>query len=238
MENETLSFCNDADWRLLAHETSHQWFGDGITCKTWNDCWLNEGFATYVTDLFGRRQFGQSYLDNDISNLSTYIKTVPDGAVHPTDSILESYTDDYFRGKRVLDGRLTYAKGGVFLHMLNYLLGSDTAFYRCIREYITSPLRYGVATAEDLRASVERSSGMDLKWFFDEWIYSEGFPIYSIVWSQQDSITTATVYQQSTSEKTPFFTMPIQLEFSGAGLDTTIQLLNDQSPQTLSLIHI
>ncbi|MDP4200837.1 MAG: M1 family aminopeptidase [Bacteroidota bacterium] len=232
MENQTLSFCNDADWSLLAHETAHQWFGDGITCKTWNDCWLNEGFATYVTDLFGRRRFGQSWVDTDFSLAEAYVTEVTDGRVHQTDSVFQNAPDDYQRGKRVLDGRLVYAKPGLVLHMLNYVLGSDTAFYRCVREYMMGPLRYGVASTEDFRAAIERASGKDLKWFFDEWIYGDGFPQYSIAWSEQDSLVSVAISQRGSSPNSPFFVMPIELRFTGPGLDTMVQVWNNHPLQS------
>lgn len=232
MENQTLSFCNDGDWSLLAHETAHQWFGDGITCKTWNDCWLNEGFATYVTDLFGRRLLGQKWMDTDMFKATEYVIGVPGGLVHPADSTLENIPDDYQRSRRVLDGRFTYAKPGLVLHMLNYVLGSDTAFYRAIREYMMGPQRYGVASTEDLRASVEHSSGMDLKWFFDEWIYEEGYPTYTMTWSEQGSLVAVAITQTGSSPNSPVFKMPIELRFTGDGLDTTVQVWNDRPIQT------
>src|SRR5205823_1520565 len=126
---------------------------------------------TYVTQLFFRGRLGQGWMDTDIANMEAYVvSTAQEGAVHPTNDVFEHITDARQRGKRVLDERLTYSKASLVLHMLNYLIGSDTAFYRAIREYETGPLRYGVAGAEDFRQSIERSSGLDLKWFIDEWI--------------------------------------------------------------------
>lgn len=232
MENQTLSFCNDADWSLLAHETAHQWFGDGITCKTWNDCWLNEGFATYVNDLYGRR-YGDSLFNTWILGSEKYVTSFPGGAVHAQEGVLDTFPDDYTRGKRVLDGNLVYNKGALFLHMLNFVLGSDSAFFHAIRAYMTGPQRLGVASTEDLRASVERWSGKDLKWFFDEWIYDEGFPIYTLAWSQQDSAVSLAISQRVSSPRSPnVFRMPIELRFIGNTLDTIVTVWNDRSLQS------
>jgi aminopeptidase N len=232
MENQTLSFCNDADVELLAHETAHQWFGDAVTCKTWEDCWLNEGFATYVSDRFMRRVSGESAFDTSIFHEEQYVIGAPDGAVHAQPGVLDTFPDDYPRGKRVLDGRLVYNKGGLVLHMLNFVLGSDSAFFHAIRHYVTGPKRYGVVTTEDLRAAVEEWSGKDLKWFFDEWVYDEGYPIYSVAWSEYDSAVSVAISQSQSSQKSPVFRMPIELRFVGNRLDTSVIVWNDRSLQS------
>ena len=221
MENETLSFCNDADTGLVAHETAHQWFGDAVTCKTWNDCWLNEGFATYTTDLFFRYCFGETVFDTMVSQQEQNVTSQPGGSVHIPDSLLLDHA---------LDGRLVYAKGSLLLHMLHFVLGSDSAYFRAIREYVTdSSLRYGVASAGDLQASVERSMGEDLSWFFNEWVYGIGYPIYSIAWDAYDSLHPSVAIQQTgSSSASPLFTMPIELEFKGTGIDTTVEVWDDQ----------
>ena len=221
MENETLSFCNDADSGLVAHETAHQWFGDAITCKTWNDCWLNEGFATYVTDLFFRQNEGTAVFDSMIIAQEDSITTQSGGAVHIPDSMLLQH---------VLDGKLVYDKGGLLLHMLNFVLGSDSAFFRCLREYVTGPLRYGVASAADFEHSVERSSGRDLGWFFNEWVYGDGYPIYDVTWNAQDSLhPSVAILQTGSTPHSPLFLMPIELEFIGDGIDTTVEVFDDVS---------
>lgn len=221
MENETLSFCNDADTGLVAHETAHQWFGDAITCKTWNDIWLNEGFATYVTDLFMRSTEGESVFDTIIKGQEQYITSVPGGTVYVSDSRLP-YIDSVF------DGRLSYTKGSQVLNMLRFVLGSDSAFFRSLREYVTGPLRYGVAGTRDFEHSVEQSSGRDLKWFFDEWVYGDGYPIYDVAWNPQDGFhPSVAIRQTGSTPASPLFTMPIELEFIGDAIDTIVEVLDD-----------
>ena len=223
MENETLSFCNNADPALVAHETAHQWFGDAVTCKTWNDCWLNEGFATYVNDLHFGQKFGQKFFDTVMTNTEADVTSQPGGSVHTPDSLLLVH---------VLNPRLVYSKGALVLNMLRYVLGSDTAFFRAIREYVTGPLRYGVAGTEDLRMSVEKSSGMNLKWFFDQWVYDEGYPIYNVAWNPTDALHPAVAISQTGSVPwSPFFRMPIELEFRGPNIDTIVQVMNDKPLQ-------
>jgi aminopeptidase N len=223
MENETLSFCNDADTGLVAHETAHQWFGDAVTCKTWNDCWLNEGFAVYTTDLFYRYYDGQTIFDTLISEQEQGAVTFAEGTVHTPDSLL---LQDAL-------GPLIYEKGPWVLHMLRYILGSDSAYFRALREYVTGPLRYGVVGTGDLQASVEQSVGDSLGWFFNEWVCGPGYPIYSIAWDAQDSLHPSVAIEQTgSSSASPFFTMPIELEFKGNDIDTIVQVWNDQPLQS------
>ena len=226
MENQTLSFCNDDDSGLVAHETAHQWFGDAVTCKTWNDCWLNEGFATYVADLFFRHAEGKATLDTTMKLREENVTSVPGGSVHIPDSILVD---------SALNGRLVYDKGALVLHMLNFVLGSDSAFFRCIREYVSGPLRYGVASTRDFEHSVEHSSGRDLKWFFDEWVYGVGYPIYTIDWdAHEGGHPSVAIEQAGSTHESPFFTMPIQLEFIGTNIDTTVEVWDDAPLESYS----
>jgi len=226
MENQTLSFCNDANESLVAHETAHQWFGDAITCKIWNDCWLNEGFATYVTALYEGHKHGASYFDTSMKYDELNVTFHGGSSVHVPDSLLEQQT---------LNGARVYSKGGFVLHMLRFLLGSDSTFLRAIREYMTGPLRYGVATTEDLRVSVEQSTGLDLKWFFDQWVYAEGYPIYSLAWDGYSTATPAVaISQRGSNASSPFFRMPVELEFIGTGIDTTVRVWNTRELQAYS----
>lgn len=223
MENETLSFCNDGDSGIIAHETSHQWFGDAITCKTWNDTWLNEGFAVYTTDLFQKHYDGTAFFDTVIKIEEDTVTDNPGGTVYTPDSLLL---------KGTLSNRLVYCKGALLLHMLNFVLGSDTAYFRALREYVTGPLRYGVASAEDFQDAVEKASGLDLSWFFSEWVYGDGYPMYSLNWDVDDALHPAVaISQKGSTSASPLFTMPMQFEFIGDGIDTIVQVMNNQTLQ-------
>ena len=226
MENQTLSFCNDDDSELVAHETAHQWFGDGITCKTWNDCWLNEGFATYTTDLFFQYCEGGAVFDTMISQQEQGVVSEPGGTVHIPDSLLLNHA---------LDGRLVYSKGALLLNMLRFVVGSDSAFFRCIREYATGPLRYGVASADDFAASVSKSMGTDMSWFFNEWVYGDGYPIYSVSWDDHDGLhPSVAISQTGSTAYSPFFSMPIELEFKGPFIDTVVRVEDNATLKSYS----
>lgn len=158
---------------LIAHEIAHQWFGDSVTESTWADLWLSEGFATYFAGLFLQRyeseEAFQSYMKEAATSALAYEKSnrIP---IHDRD------TEDLFK---LLNGN-NYQKGAWVLHMLRARLGDD-AFFRGIRSYYQAHAN-ATASTEDLRKALEKSSGQDLRAFFQRWIYDSGHPQYELSW--------------------------------------------------------
>lgn len=172
MEHQTMTFMGGFSFDLIAHELAHQWFGNSITCGSWKDIWLNEGFATYLTglcfeNLFGANTYWEAWKSNNMNN----VKSQPGGSV---------YVDDTTSVNRVFDSRLSYAKGAILLHQLRWTVG-DSAFFAGLQNYLNDPaLRYGYAKSEDFINHIEQSSGQNLTEFFDAWLYGQGFPTYNI----------------------------------------------------------
>lgn len=155
---------------LVAHEAAHQWFGDIVTCKTWDDLWLNEGFATYFTDLFFEHRDGpaQFALERHFQN-----KGYMDGTPRP--DTLGLVPDP--RGKVPLElfGGKQYHRGAAILHQARIELG-DEVFRAGVRRYVREHEDRAVAS-EDLRRSLEAEAGTSLAWFFDQWVYGAGYPV-------------------------------------------------------------
>ena len=122
MEHTTVSFMIYFERQLIAHEMAHQWFGDKITCGTWKDIWLNEGFATYLAALVIENYDGLAAFITEKANMINNITSSPNGAVYLTDSEALSVN-------RVFDSRLSYNKGAMVLNMLRFKLG-DAAFFK------------------------------------------------------------------------------------------------------------
>lgn len=215
MEHQTCSFYNPTfynDW-VIAHETSHQWWGDMITCETFNHVWLNEGMASYSEPIFFEKYYASQ---------STYFgymqsqKYLGPGTIY-VENLL---TDDIF------DQNLVYDKGSWVMHMLRGVLG-DTTFFRVMVEYRNSQYQYGSLTTEEFSDFVSARVGTDMYWFFHEWIYGDGHPDYNISWQcERDSISgfnLAYFIQQSQTGGT-FFRMPIKTTFvtTGSSKDTVI----------------
>ena len=158
----------------VVHEVAHQWFGNAITEKDWDDVWLSEGFATYFTHLFnehfdGRDAFVRG-LKDDIPIIVAAQKALPDEPViHRNLSDME----------KVLN-RLVYQKGGWVLHMLRGTIGTDK-FRGGIREYYRRYQNQNAST-DDFRQVMEAAAGTSLSWFFDQWLKRPGMPVLRGSW--------------------------------------------------------
>ena len=204
MEHQTNSFIVSPNENLMAHELAHQWFGDKITCGSWQDIWLNEGFATYLSYFYFEKGDPAGHL-NRLKNLSNAITNSPGGSV---------WVDDTTNVGRIFSSRLSYNKGAYLVHMLRWVLG-DTSFFRGVRQYMNDPkLAYGFAKTEDLKRNLEQVSGKDLTGFFNDWFKGQGHPTYTVKWTQnRNNWARITVSQTTSHSSVSFFEMPLALIF-------------------------
>ena len=212
MEHQTATFLSSIfNFELVSHELAHQWFGDYITCRSWHDIWLNEGFATYLTGLCYENLAPQYWLPwKDLTIRTVFLE---DGG--------SVYCDDTTDIERIFDGRLSYRKGSYLLHMIRWEIG-DSAFYAAIRNYLSdSSLAYGYATTDDLKHYFEIAGDTDLTEFFNDWFFGQGYPIYDINWQDSNNVLTITINQGWSYEQRVFdITLPIVIWHGGE--DTTI----------------
>ena len=226
MENQTMTFVTSFDFELLAHELGHQWFGDKVTCGSWSDIWLNEGFATYLSGLcyeFILPSFWERFRQARIKS----IISKPDGSV---------FCPDTTNIARLFDNRLSYAKGAMILHQLRWVIG-DSAFFSGLRNYLDDAgLSYGFARTQNLKSHLESSSGQDLTWYFNDWFTGEGFPTYQVNWSQTNDTLAFTVNQTQSDPSVSFFEMSIPLKFKNQTRDTLIRFFNSYSGQAFNVM--
>ncbi len=220
MEHQTSTFIVTPNETLMAHELAHQWFGDKITCASWQDVWLNEGFATYLTSMDAEVLFPQLTLQLRKQEIEK-ITSVPGGSV---------FVDDTSNVNRIFDSRLTYIKGSHLLYMLRWILG-DSLFFRGLRSYLNDPaLSYGFATTKDLQKNLEKVSGRNLDYFFKEWFYGQGYPTYHVQWEQLDNNFVRIKMSQVTSDPSvSFFELPVALQFKNGNQQKTIVVNNQKS---------
>lgn len=219
MEHTTMSFMGGFSRELIAHELAHQWFGNKLTCGSWNDIWLNEGFATYLSGMVVNALDGPEAFENWRANLIENITSQPGGNLYLTDEQAQN-------SNRIFSGRLTYNKGAMVVHMLRYIMG-DEAFFTALYNYLHDPdLAYAYAVTEQLQAKLEAEYGQSLDAFFADWIYGEGYPIYSVHAQGAGSTSAWVTINQSTSTATvDFFEMPLELDFIGVNNERfTVQL--------------
>ena len=219
MEHTTVSFMNNFNRSLIAHEMGHQWFGDKITCGTWKDIWLNEGFATYLASLVIENFDGTPAFITDKTNMIDYITSQPGGAVYLTDTEATNVG-------RIFSSRLTYNKGAMVLNMLRLKLG-DTAFFQAMKNYLAdSNLAYKYAITTDLKFHMEAVYGSSLTEFFNDWIFNQGYPSYTITAQNWGAGQVKVIVNQTQSSTTvSYFEMPVPLRFvdvNGQIFDTVV----------------
>lgn len=213
MEHTTVSFMGNFSRNLIAHELAHQWFGNKITCGSWKDIWLNEGFATYLSGLviedFDGNDSFRSWKQQRINNITSQV----DGTIYLSDQDTTSVN-------RIFDGRLSYNKGAMVLHMLRKKIG-DANFYQGMQDYLNHPdLAFDYAKTPDYQAVMETASGQDLTEFFNDWVYDEGYPSYNISWHTTNPGNIQLQINQTQSHNSVnFFEAPVPLRIVGAGAE-------------------
>lgn len=226
MEHQTCTSMGFWGSGVISHELAHQWYGDMITCKDWHHIWLNEGFATYSEAVYIEAKNGKAAYNAQIVSEMNSAKNAQ-GTI---------WVQDITNEWNIFDGARSYAKGGCVLHMLRGVVG-DSTFFDIMRTYSADPsVSYGVATTEDFQAVAESVYGQSLNYFFQEWIYGENEPTYTVGWDESfvsgDIYNmTITIYQAVNSNPS-FFTMPVQIKINTSLGDTTVTLFNNAQIQT------
>ena len=229
MEHQTMTSTTTYNENTIAHELAHQWFGDMITCCTWKDLWLNEGFAQYSTALYLEKKYGTSAYWSYINYQMSYARYA-EGTL---------YVEDTAVVRTLFSSNLVYSKGASVLHMLRHVLG-DSVFFRSLKNYANdTTLKYNTASTSDFQRVCEASSGTDLSYFFDEWVYGENVPVYTINWSSgqsQGGFETTVILSQSTGTvNPPYFTMPVDIKLVGDIWDTTVTVFNNLQQQQFTI---
>jgi len=208
--------------RIIAHELAHQWWGDMVTCVDFRDIWLNEGCATYSDANYDWYTMGFSYFD----------------------STMQSRAQDYFQADaswrrplydpppgQMFNWGYTYCKASWIMHMLRFL--DQDNFFTAMQAYRDS-LDYGTASTEDMKMVFSSVYGTDLTWFFDEWVYDQGYPEYDIFWyctpSGANYLTSINIYQTQTNAPAVFH-MPVQILLHTTSSDTLVNIPINNSPE-------
>lgn len=214
MEHQTMTTCGWFEMWLIAHELGHQWFGDYVTCSSWQDIWINEGFASYCEYIAWENVPDQAQADNWIADAHTYALTEPNGSVYIP-------ITDVYDEMRIFSYELSYKKGASLLHMIRFILNDDDLFIQILKDYL---IAFGGSTASgaDFRDFLTTASGIDFTDFFDQWYYGQGFPTFDVTWWQDGDSLKIIADQTGSSASTPLFKTPIEYKIRFSDLSDTI----------------
>src|SRR5438552_5555109 len=202
---------------LESHELAHQWFGDYVTCRNWSDIWLNESFATYFQAMWDEHHLGHDdFLYSDVkSNQDQYYTAWARGLRRPI------VTKNYASSDAVF-ATYAYPRGGAVLHMLRTFLGEDN-WWRSINHYLNKYAHQPVETAQ-FRIAIEETTGQPMDWFFDEWLYKLGHPVFRVTqdYDAANKILSLKVRQEQKTDpdwqypQVTFFQTPVEIEIGTA----------------------
>ena len=187
----------------VSHEIAHQWFGDAVTERDWSHLWLSEGFASYFGALYFEQADGEADFRQRMGGYrDTYLQSNMVGR-----PIVDPQTPDLF----ALLNANNYQKGAWVLHMLRGLMG-EAPFQRAMRDYYRQHT-HGTALTEDLQIIAEEASGLELDWFFRQWVFQPGYPVLSVerTWEANAGSLTLTVRQEQ-DPSWPRFRLPMEIE--------------------------
>ena len=211
---------------LVSHELSHQWWGDDVTAVDWPNIWINEGFATYFQELWFQHHFGeaefqyqryhaqQSYFDET----KRYWRPIVDNDY--------AVADDLFDASG-------YPRPAQVLHMLRYVLG-EHAFWTALHDYL-SEYQWKNADTRQFESAVEKSSGRNLRWFFDEWFYRPAYPNFAVAqrYDKRHKVLVLDIRQRNHDGRP--FTMPIAITIQTSEGTRTVHFSVHSLHQTLSI---
>jgi aminopeptidase N len=186
---------------LQSHELAHQWFGNYVTCRTWADLWLNEGFATYFEALWNEHYWGRDeFLYRDVkANQDSYFNAWKQGVRRPI------VTSNY-RDPDALFDAYSYPRAGAVMHMLRQTLG-DERWWRAINHYLRKHAHQPVQT-EQFRIAIEEATGEPLDWFFEEWVYKMGHPVFRVTKEYDPKAQTLTLTVKQEQKPDPSYPYP------------------------------
>ena len=230
MEHQTMTSLGFFDFELDAHELGHQWWGDNVTCASWKDIFINEGWASYSEYLCHQYMTGTgTTATQKMLDVHTSVMSQLGGSCYFTNA-------DTMNATRIFSSRLTYDKGSAVCHSLRYEINNDSVFFPAIRAFQAT---YGdnTATVIEFKNFMEAQSGLNFTQFFNQWYYGQGYPTFSVSWNQGGGVFYLKSTQtQSFPSSVPLFMTHVDYRISRtAKPDTIVRLYHGQTIENYSI---
>lgn len=207
IQKTDIELIDDDNDAIVAHEMFHHWFGDLVTCESWSNLTLNEGFANYSEYLWLEHKYGRDKADlHRLNEIQTYINDAQQGNVHPL-------IDFHYNDKEDMFDSHSYNKGGLVLHMLRTYVG-DAAFFASLNHYLKK-YAYTAVEVDELRMAFEDVTGEDLNWFFDQWYLREGHPQIDVEYAYDLENQTLSVFTTQ-NQTVGYFKIPFEMAIYNA----------------------
>jgi aminopeptidase N len=224
MEHQTISTMGYFGFDITAHELAHHWFGNNVTCATWNDIWINEGFASYGEFLSREFLLGIESANQWMVSAHNNVKSFPNGSVY----VPKMELSDVFR---IFNGRLSYKKGAAILHQLRFELNDDALFFTIMEDFQTA-FADSIATGDDFRRMIDLATESSWEWFFDQWYYGEGYPVYELKWWQENNQLFIRSAQSTSANFPEFFKGTIEFKVITNETEETFRVFQNEVLQT------
>ena len=219
MEHQTMTSLGFFDYYIDAHELGHQWWGDNVTCKSWGDIWINEGFASYSEHLTAQ------YLD--LTNFAPNLTSAHNNVMSQAGGSCYFTNHDTVDANRIFDSRLTYDKGGAIIRTLQFVTNNDSLWFNTIRGF-QNTYKNSTASVIDFMNYYQSQTGINPTQFFNQWYYGQGYPTFTVKYNQVGN----TCYIKSTqSTSTPtsvaLYITPMEYKITRSGApDTTVRVMH------------
>lgn len=228
MEHQTMTSLGFFDYYIDAHELGHQWWGDNVTCKSWSDIWINEGFASYSEHLVAQ------YLDP--TNFATNLNGAHNNVMSQNGGSIHFTGADTMNANRIFDGRLTYDKGGAIVHTLRFVTNDDSLWFRTLRGF-QNTFKNSTASTVDFMNYYQSQTSINPTQFFNQWYYGQGYPTFNVSWNfVGNTAIIKSIQSTSMPSSVPVFITPMEYKLTRVSApDTVIRVMHNLNTEIYNI---